>query len=70
MPISNPSILPIALILPLYKLFASGVSSPETIYIIAPAANAKHIAITLWEISPIIAPKKAPIPVVIPESTT
>ena len=32
-------------ILPLYNLLDSGISSPETIYNIAPAAIAKHILI-------------------------
>ena len=48
----------------------SGISSPETIYNIAPAANAKHIDITLCDIPPIIAPKNAPIPVVTPDKIT
>ena len=49
MPISKPNILPTAVILPWYKLFASGVSSPETIYIIGdyPLHVFSMIAITL-----------------------
>lgn len=49
--------LPTAVILPLYSLFDSGVNSPDTIYIIAPAANAKHIAIIVCDIEPTNAPK-------------
>ena len=52
-PIKNPIILPMADILPLYKLFASGVSSPVIIYNIAPAANDKHMLITVSETVPI-----------------
>ena len=37
---------PNAVILPLYRLFASGVSSPVTTYSIAPAAKLRQIAIT------------------------
>lgn len=44
------------------RLFDSGINSPETIYNIAPAANAKHSAIIFCEIPPIRAPKNAPIP--------
>ena len=62
--------LPTAVILPLYSLFDSGVNSPDTIYIIAPAANAKHIAIIVCDIEPTNAPKNAPIPVVTPDNTT
>ena len=51
---------PTADILPLYKLFASGVSSPVTIYNMAPAAKARHMAITSSETFPITLPKKAP----------
>lgn len=66
----KPAIFPKADSLPLYKELDSGNNSPETIYSIAPAAKAKHIAIIFCDIPPTIAPKKAPIPVVIPESTT
>jgi len=69
-PSKNPKIFPIAVILPLYNLFDSGISSPDTIYNIAPAAKLKHILITSFEIPPTIAPKKAPIPVVIPDNIT
>ena len=66
-PIINPKILPREANLPVYILFDSGISSQETIYNIAPAAKAKDIPIRVWDILPIIAPKKAPIPVVNPE---
>ena len=69
-PIIKPIIFPIADILPLYNLFDSGISSPETIYSIAPAAKLRHIAMTAWDIEPTIAPKNAPIPVVMPDSIT
>ena len=39
-------------------------------YSIAPAAKLKHMAIMLVDIEPTIAPKNAPIPVVIPDSIT
>lgn len=65
-PISNPTIFPIAVILPLYNLFASGINSPDTIYSIAPAAKLRHIAIICSDIPPTNAPKNAPIPVVTP----
>jgi hypothetical protein len=39
-------------------------------YSIAPAANAKHIAITFCDISPIIFPTNAPTPVVTPDNIT
>ena len=39
-------------------------------YSIAPAAKLKHKAIISLEIPPTIAPKNAPIPVVIPDSIT
>ena len=42
----------------------------EIIYNMAPAAKLKQMAITSSDIPPIIAPTKAPIPVVIPEITT
>ena len=48
----NPAIFPILFILPLYNLFDSGISSPDTIYNIAPAANDKHIDITSCEMVP------------------
>ena len=69
-PNTKPAILPNAGNLPLYSEFDSGNNSPETIYSIAPAAKAKHIAITFCDIPPTIAPKNAPIPVVTPERTT
>lgn len=53
---------PTADILPLYKLFASGVSSPVTIYNMAPAAKARHIAIIASDTFPITLPRKAPYP--------
>ena len=37
-PMINPKMFPMNPILPLYKLLDSGISSPETIYNIAPAA--------------------------------
>lgn len=57
-------------ILPLYNLFDSGISSPDTIYNIAPAAKLKQIAITASDIEPISAPNNAPTPVVIPDKIT
>lgn len=42
--------------------------SHEIIYNIAPAANERENPINALEIFPIIAPKKVPIPVLIPES--
>ena len=69
-PSKKPNIFPSADILPLYKLFDSGINSPVTIYNIAPAANDKHSDITVNEIRPIILPINAPIPVVIPDNTT
>ena len=42
----------------------------ETIYNIAPAAKLKQRAIICSDIEPTIAPKKAPIPVVIPDNIT
>ena len=39
-------------------------------YSIAPAAKLSEIAIIVSEMLPIIAPKNAPIPVVIPDSIT
>lgn len=69
-PSKKPNIFPRADILPLYKLFASGISSPVTMYNIAPAANARHNDITFNEIPPIRLPKNAPNPVVIPDNTT
>lgn len=65
-----PRMLPSAGSFPLYKLLDSGINSPETIYNIAPAANARHIAIIVWEIPPIRAPKNAPKPVVMPDNIT
>lgn len=69
-PIKNPIMLPNAVIFPLYNLFASGINSPDTMYNIAPAAKLKHIAIIAFDIPPTNAPKKAPIPVVIPDNIT
>lgn len=68
--IKNPKILPTADNLPLYRLFASGISSPATTYIIAPAAKLKHIAIISTEMLPTTLPKNAPIPVVSPDNIT
>lgn len=48
----KPNIFPILDILPLYSLLDSGNNSPETIYNIAPAANARHIDITPCDIIP------------------
>lgn len=48
----NPKTFPIDAVLPLYSLFDSGISSPETKYIIAPAANARHRLISHVLISP------------------
>ena len=70
MPIKNPNIFPKLVILPLYRLLASGINSPVTIYNIAPAANAKHNDIIVNEIVPIILPNNAPIPVAIPDNIT
>ena len=39
-------------------------------YSIAPAAKLRHMAITSVDIEPTIAPKNAPIPVVIPDRIT
>lgn len=39
-------------------------------YSIAPAAKLKQIAMISCDIEPIIAPKKAPTPVVIPDNAT
>ena len=69
-PIKNPTMLPSAVILPWYNLFDSGISSPDTIYNMAPAAKLRHIAIISFDIEPTIAPKNAPIPVVTPDNTT
>lgn len=69
-PSMKPNIFPMLDILPLYSLFDSGSNSPDAIYNIAPAAKAKHIAITLLDIVPTNAPKNAPIPVVIPDNIT
>ena len=55
---------------PLYSLLDSGISSPDTIYNMAPAAKLRQIAITVSEIEPIIAPTSAPIPVVTPDKNT
>ncbi len=62
-----PNIFPKDENLPLYILFDSGINSQETIYNIAPAANAKEKPINSFDMLPIIAPKKAPIPVVTPD---
>lgn len=59
---------PINPILPLYKLFDSGMSSPETMYSMAPAAIDKQILIIPSDICPTSAPKNAPTPVVTPDS--
>ena len=64
----KPAIVPRVLNLPLWRLLASGNNSPETIYNMAPPANAKHSAITLLEIPPANAPKNAPRPVVTPDT--
>lgn len=69
-PNSSPAIFPIAVIRPEYNWLDSGINSPDTIYIMAPAANDKQIAIILCDIPPMIAPKNAPIPVVIPDKIT
>ena len=69
-PITNPNILPNDDILPLYNLFDSGISSPETIYNIAPAAKLKHIAIISSDTFHIILPIRAPTPVAKPDSIT
>ena len=69
-PIKKPNIFPNPDILPLYNLFASGISSPVTIYSIAPAAKLKHIAIISSDTEPIALPINAPTPVVIPERIT
>lgn len=63
-----PRILPNEENLPLYILFDSGSNSQETIYNIAPAANAKEKPINSFEILPIMAPQNAPIPVVTPDN--
>lgn len=59
-----------ALIFSLHSLLYSGVSSPDTIYSIAPAANAKLKASVDDEILPKIEPNKAPTPVAIPDKNT
>ena len=69
-PTKNPAIFPYVVDFPWYNLLDSGISSPDTIYSIAPAAKLKHIAITFVDIVPNIAPKNAPIPVVIPDKIT
>lgn len=66
----NPIMFPMVGNLPLYSEFDSGISSPETMYNIAPAANVRQIEITFSDIPPIIFPTKAPIPVVIPDNIT
>ena len=66
----KPTIFPKVGNLPLYNEFDSGISSPETMYNIAPAANVRQIEITSSDISPIIFPTNAPIPVVIPDNIT
>lgn len=53
--------------LPWYILLDWGINSHDTMYNIAPAANASEIPINSWEILPIIAPKNAPRPVVSPD---
>lgn len=63
-----PKIFPNEENLPLYIWFDSGINSQETIYNIAPAANANEKPINSSEIFPIIAPQKAPIPVVTPDN--
>ncbi len=62
--------LPILFILPVYSLLDSGINSPDTIYNMAPAAKDRQMAITSSEMVPISAPKKAPTPVVMPDSIT
>ena len=69
-PIRIPIIFPIAVVFPLYNLLDSGVSSPDTMYIIAPAANARHNPITFSDIPPNIAPSSAPNAVVTPDNIT
>ena len=49
-PKTNPIIFPIDHILTLYNLLDSGISSPETMYSIAPAAIAKQVLIIPSEI--------------------
>ena len=68
MPKVIPKILPKEENLPLYILLDSGINSQETIYSIAPAAKASDKPINSFEIFPIMAPKKAPIPVVTPDN--
>ncbi len=68
MPSVIPKILPKEENLPLYILLDSGSNSQETIYNIAPAANANENPINSFEILPIIAPQKAPMPVVTPDN--
>ena len=66
-PRRKPTIFPIAANLPLYIFFDSGISSPETIYNIAPAGKDNAILIVTLEIFPTIPPINAPIPVVNPD---
>ena len=63
-----PIIFPKEENLPLYILFDCGINSHDTIYNIAPAANASDTPINCLEIFPIIAPQNAPIPVVTPDN--
>ena len=51
-PSKKPAIFPIAVILLLYSLLDSGISSPDTIYNIAPAAKLKQKLIISLDISP------------------
>ena len=69
-PIKIPIIFPTTVLFPRYNLLDSGVNSPDTIYIIAPAANAKHNPIMVSDIPPKIAPTKAPSAVVTPDKIT
>ena len=69
-PKTKPIIFPTKPIRPLYNLLDSGISSPETMYSIAPAAIAKQMLIIPSDIWPASAPKNAPMPVVIPDNIT
>ena len=69
-PNTNPRILQKVGSFPVWILLYSGLNSPDTIYNIAPPAKARHIAIICCDIFPMMAPKKAPNPVAIPDKNT
>lgn len=57
--IRKPKMFPSADILPLYRLLASGISSPVTTYNIAPAAKLRQIAIIVCDTFPYYASKES-----------